>query len=495
MPVVFERGFLSEAAYRISTIYLPENLWSWRNFLDLHLFFEYTFSIPFQLGLVQISLALIGFIVARRWDLEWLFFLGVAVLSGLAMGRWSESIWLGNKLLLIAQFPWRLLTFMSVPLALFTGAIVVRLRRDGVQAVLTIGLLALIIIANRPQVDWMPHLADSAESIVVPSVAQFERETGALGTSSASEFRPRWSQTTEYVPANDPVAASMEVTPRHAGTHSLEATVSTSGGPLRFATLFFPGWRVLLNGVPVTAYPSTTLGLLTIDVPPGSHDLRVTWDDTLVRRLAGVISLITLAALVLFVWFRTQHRWLAMIPGVMLLISLVAVAWPPETTKLSVPAQPIQTEAISMIGYHTEPGDGSSLYVRPFWYVSRTPSPTTRIRWQLQDSAGNIVSEITARPYFNSQEANNWPPGSIVDDSYRLPFPGHLPSGDYELSAEVIENGDVNASGKVGVVSIEAPKTVQPEPSHPLDINFADAVTLRGFRPEPETGLCGRSRN
>ena len=259
-PVVFERGYLSEAAYRISTIYLPENIWSWRNFLDLHLFFEYTFFIPFQLGLVQISLALIGFIVARRWDLEWLFFLGVAVLSGLAMGKWSESIWLGNKLLLIAQFPWRLLTLMSVPLALFTGAIVVRLRRESVQAVVTIGLLALIIIANRPQVDWMPQLADSTESIIVPSVAQFERETGALGTSSASEFRPRWSQATEYVPANDPVAASMEVAPRRAGTHSLEATVSTSGGPLRFATLFFPGWRVLLNGRPVTAYPSTTLG-------------------------------------------------------------------------------------------------------------------------------------------------------------------------------------------------------------------------------------------
>ena len=207
----------------------------------------------------------------------------------------------------------------------------------------------------------------------------------------------------------------------------------------------------------------------------------MTWDGTLVQRLAGLISLITLAVLLLFVWFRTQRRWLAMIPGIMLLISLVAVAWPPETAELSIPAQPIRTEAISMIGYHTEPGDGSSLYVRPFWYVDKTPSPTTRIRWQLQDSAGHIISEITTRPYFNSQEANNWPPGSVVDDGYRLPFPGNLPSGDYELSAEVIENGDVNASGTVGAVSIAAPKTVQPQPSHPLDINFADAVTLRGF--------------
>jgi hypothetical protein len=163
-PLVFERGFLSEAAYRISTIFLPENIWSWHNFLDPHLFFEYTFFIPFKLGLVQISLALIGFIVARRWDLEWLFFLGVAVLSGLAMGKWSESIWLSNKLLLIAQFPWRLLTLMSVPLALFTGAIVVRLRREGVQAAVTIGLLALIVIRSLARTQQRPPNTQSTQS-------------------------------------------------------------------------------------------------------------------------------------------------------------------------------------------------------------------------------------------------------------------------------------------------------------------------------------------
>ena len=57
LPLIAERRWLAETAYKTAAIYLPENVWTWRNFLDTTFAFDHTFAVPFQLGLVQLILA------------------------------------------------------------------------------------------------------------------------------------------------------------------------------------------------------------------------------------------------------------------------------------------------------------------------------------------------------------------------------------------------------------------------------------------------------
>ena len=71
-------------------------------------------------------------------------------------------------------------------------------------------------------------------------------------------------------------------------------------------------WRVTLSdGTALPTYPSTDMGLLTVDLPPGSHELFLDWGGTGVQHAATWLSLITLAGLVVFVWRTNRPRWLA----------------------------------------------------------------------------------------------------------------------------------------------------------------------------------------
>ena len=111
------KGDLAETAYEAAKTYLPENVWRLHNFLDTSFAFEYTKDVPFRLGLVQVILAAAGLLSIRRRDAGWLYFIAMALLAGLAISVWAQPLWLSSDILLVAQFPWRLLSFLSIPLA------------------------------------------------------------------------------------------------------------------------------------------------------------------------------------------------------------------------------------------------------------------------------------------------------------------------------------------------------------------------------------------
>ena len=123
LPLIVERRWLAETAYKLApaTVFVPENVWTWRNFLDMTFAFKHTFDVPVQLGLVQVLLALVGLIAVRRRDTEWLYFIALAVVAGLGISAWSQPLWLSSRTLLVAQFPWRLLSFMTISLCFVYG--------------------------------------------------------------------------------------------------------------------------------------------------------------------------------------------------------------------------------------------------------------------------------------------------------------------------------------------------------------------------------------
>src|SRR5450759_1535252 len=71
VPLLLERGYLAATAYQVSAKYLPENVWTLKNFLDTSFLFNYTFAIPFRLGLAQLALALV-------WRRAWCSSLAIA---------------------------------------------------------------------------------------------------------------------------------------------------------------------------------------------------------------------------------------------------------------------------------------------------------------------------------------------------------------------------------------------------------------------------------
>lgn len=488
LPLIGERQFLAQSAYETAAFFLHENVWTWRTFLDTTFAFEYTFDVPYQLGLVQMTLALAGLIAARRYDPEWLYFLGLAILVGLGISAWSLPLWLNSEILLIAQFPWRLLTFMSIPLALFTGAILLPVRREMVRFAGACLLLGLILLANRPQVEWMQTLARAGETITLPAVSQFEVETGALGAGSAQEFRPRWStgivlDPASIPPTTSPTAGDRQIAVEHANAYSLAAAISSAqGGPLRFTSLYYPGWRATLaDGAELATYPSTNLGLLTIDVPAGEQQVLLRWIGTGLQRAAAVLSLLTLAVLVVFVWRAGRPRWLAAAPLSLLILGLAGALIRPALLPVQASTQPVTSQSLQMAGYRLEQTGANEILIYPYWYAQQTPPAGLMVHWRLLDTEGNIVNQTAARPYFNSQKASNWPPGTLVDDAYRLGLPPGLAAGSYRLEVQIAEGEELTGWLPVGLVTVEAAAPAQPQPAHVLAARFGSELELAGF--------------
>lgn len=482
LPLVGERQFLAENAYKTASVFLPENVWTWRNFLDTTFTFEHTIDVPFQLGLVQVLLALTGLIAVRRRDAEWLYFIVLAVLCGLGIAAWAQPLWLSSQILLVAQFPWRLLTFMTLSLALFTGAIVVRLPRHYRFAV-TCAVIALIVFVGWPRVGWMPVVARSGDPITLPAITQFESDTGAVGTGSAQEFQPRWSSGRSYVPAgSEYLLAQASIALGRADAYGLAFTASTPiSEPLRFTSLYYPAWRVTrADGQVLPTYPSTNLGLLTVDLPPGTHELTLEWAGTGVQRLATWLSLITLAFLTALAWRVNRPRWLALLPLGLLVFGLLATLSQPAMVDVQPPPQPVITRSLELLGYRVERGEADALYIYPYWYARQQPSPNALVRWQVRDAAGHPVSETTARPYFFGQEAGNWPPGTLVDDVYRLALPPGLNEGRYTLALQVAEGDETTSWTSLGEIDLATPHAAVQPPAHALTVNFGDVLELAG---------------
>ena len=93
------------------------------------------------------------------------------------------------------------------------------------------------------------------------------------------------------------------------------------------------------------------MGLLTVDLPPGSHELFLEWAGTGVQHAATWLSLITLAGLVVFVWRTNRPRWLALLPLGLLGFGLIAALAQPAMISVRPPPRPIATRSLEMLGY------------------------------------------------------------------------------------------------------------------------------------------------
>ena len=64
--------------------------------------------------------------------------------------------------------------------------------------------------------------------------------------------------------------------------------------------VYFPGWKVKVNNLPVDAGPGGKMGLITLTLPAGESQVTANFTDTPVRTIGNIISL--LALLISPVW-------------------------------------------------------------------------------------------------------------------------------------------------------------------------------------------------
>ncbi|MDJ0755100.1 MAG: hypothetical protein QNJ45_16380 [Ardenticatenaceae bacterium] len=251
---------------------------------------------------------------------------GLLGLTGL-LGVWlitpsSTVAWEIIPLLEFTLYPWRMLGWVSLIVAILTGVSITALAKSK-KVYWFIGVLVTVLVTIEA-VPWLfPPREPMPTEITQKIVSDGELPPFLIGTTTLGEFLP----------------AGVEVLPE---TDTLKAELIDQGNPDRLqagegviwqrldpdplnarytitaeqaATVLyrhfdFPGWRVELNGQEIPINPSQPEGLIAFNLPEGTHDLHIRFGTTPIRTAGNIIS-----ALALVVWlgisgygFLKDHR-------------------------------------------------------------------------------------------------------------------------------------------------------------------------------------------
>jgi hypothetical protein len=268
--------------------------------------YDVTHGDPFRMGLVQAGLALAGGLfllwrVRENWR-PYLFIAIALIVSTLMITPWSRPLWDNLPYLPFTQFPWRFLSVQALAAALAIGGLAALSRRVW----LTVGLVILLLFSGLG--DLQPdHLYLADEDVTAVKLAEYEWFTGNIGSTVSAEYLPQTVQPRPYssgwlVHGNRNRAQFLRgdgtatLQNRRTARQSWTVDITEGGAALMLPTMDWPGWEAEANGRPVPITPTPGSGLITVELPAGTHDLTLTLRRT-PRRLAG--ELISLAALLL----------------------------------------------------------------------------------------------------------------------------------------------------------------------------------------------------
>jgi hypothetical protein len=335
LPMLAERGFIVQSQWINATYDYRQHFVYPSQFFDPG--WGYGFSVAgaddgmsFQLGLIGFLGAAIGFFAAlRRRDsltphrAEALFLALAAGIALFAMMPAARRLWDVMPLVSLVQFPWRLLAPVVATLALLAGAGAAWLDTRGSARetpgayayVFALAILAGGFVFTRPEL--MPVQPRDESPL---AVLDFEMEFPDMRGMT------RWS---ERLPENEdsPLIAQYEagqplqraaiaagqgaIIEQRASALSAYARVrADSDVTLRFYTYFFPGWLATVDGQPAKMAPEPPNGLITLQLPPGEHEVTLRFGATPLRRVAQAISLLALifTGLLWFVGPRLEER-------------------------------------------------------------------------------------------------------------------------------------------------------------------------------------------
>jgi hypothetical protein len=448
--------------------------------------------VPISLSLVAIILGLIGIFSFKKYldepeKLAHLAFAGLVVAASLYLTQsLSTWVWESIPLLEFLQFPWRLLGLASLFLAFLSGVgaeTLQQLARPPIVRVFVPAILVAVAILYILPWQFANYSQSPDESVF--ALAEFERESGYLGTTSTAEYLPIGvnnlpvDNSTDQ--ANAGVKLQLDTLPPGATIEAAEyrplaydLIVNTPESFLaQFNTFYFDGWRAWVDDEPAPIVVSESDGLLGVRVPEGRHELRVQFGHTPVRFAARVITLVALllVAMTIFV-IRRRGRvggpsdGSAPGPGSMvalLLIALVVVALTYVKLRYLDPGDNLLlntrlagetiTDVDASLNASFEqqmilmgvdlPEDiipGKAFDITLFWRAATSLDNDYSVSAVIVDQNGIILAQDD-RQHPGVKPSSQWGLTDYAADTRRLTLPPGTPPGEYRLRIHVYEYG------------------------------------------------------
>ncbi len=433
-----------------------------------------------QFGLICLSLAVPLRLRHPSWSLarrHLLFFQAATFVSLFMLFIYSQPLWDHVPLLPYLQYPFRFLTLSSftsafaigsLPLLLVDGneqkaetswALKGRSRWALLSAVAIVVAFMAIALPGLPiEPMYLPeHEEPLTEGLVnFATMAEYDYLTGLWtrlwGGPWLLEYLPVWVEAergeiflplekTPVTPQDLSAEAVPQVSLGYQRPLSRELRVSTPQPmKLSFHSFYFPNWRTYIDGRNERSYPSGQLGLLSVDVPAGEHQVLVRFEDTPAELAGTMIFLMSLSALLAILALTRQWKPLLVCFLSVLLVASLA-AWHVHSSP-SV-QYPVVLEAnlgdqVKLLGYHLDEDSyqlGDTINVTLYWLALQEMDQNYKVFVHLTDQGETrLIAQSDRWPVYNFSPTTRWQPGEIVWDRHEIQIPFDELPGTYRLA-------------------------------------------------------------
>lgn len=220
----------------------------------------------------------------------------------------SEFIYLNVPFMDSLQFPWRMLTPLSIFPPIIAALWVDFFKQSQLRNILVVILIMLAAIMRIPQAYSKNSTTYTDSHYLSTTKNLYFDEMNTLWTGSTHEYPPRLVQA-EIISGDGAITES--TINNSVRTYQVDAVT-----PLRLVdyTFYFPGWNVYVDGVrtPIEFQDEKYRGIITYSVPEGTHSILVRFEPTKIRLAGRMISLIGLFGSVSYMCFlkrkSTVHK-------------------------------------------------------------------------------------------------------------------------------------------------------------------------------------------
>jgi hypothetical protein len=209
--------------------------------------------------------------------------------------------------------------------------------------------------------------------------------------------------------------------------------------PLRLHQFHQPGWNAAIDGQPAATYPTGELGLVTVDVPAGTHEVVIHFGATPARTAGLLITLAACAIWIGLAFWRTRSRLLRA-TGLALGVAAVALALNSlDVSQRTWTPQPVQGTledvAVLLAADATARPDLGVAEVTLYWLALRETAQNYKVFVHLLGPDGSVIAQHDGDPVGGFTPTTRWRPGQIIADRRLITLPEGLPAGEYGLRA------------------------------------------------------------
>lgn len=250
------------------------------------------------LGYIFIATVIISiYVISRRREKMLYYFFFVTLVTCFLALPFSNFLWHVLPFPKYIQFPFRFLSVVCLGVAFLLGSSIDFFTKTFQW--ITVGIFLVLIYF-------------SSSFFLFPTIYQFHPDgfysTNEDTTTVKNEYMPRWVQT---FPTSEPKSKVDVLNGQATIRNLIEKGVKTTfqvnvetKSIIRINTIYFPGWKVFVNGAEQKISYGNTYGVMDIALETGNYIIQTKFTETPVRLVADYISLISFVILLIF-WLKS----------------------------------------------------------------------------------------------------------------------------------------------------------------------------------------------